>query len=73
SRDVGWDHLEPAQVAALALEAGGAMGDAERLGLAMYAGATGQVELARSELRRLRGGPLEIPAAREISRLGGLD
>jgi hypothetical protein len=55
SRDVGWDQVEPSQVAALALETGGTMGEAERLGLAMYAGVTGQKELAKGELRRLRG------------------
>ena len=73
SRDVGWGELEPGQVTALALETGGAMGEAERFGLALYAGGTGQGELAMRELRRLRGGPLGIPAARETSRLGGLD
>jgi hypothetical protein len=49
------------------------MGDAERFGLAVYAGATGQRALALGRLRELRRGLLAIPAEREISRLGGLD
>ena len=73
SRDVAWDQLEPSQVTDLALGTGGAMGEAERFGLAVYAGATGQGELAKTQLRGLRGGSLEIPATRELSRLGGLD
>jgi serine/threonine protein kinase len=73
SRDIGWDRLEPDQVSELASGAGGSMGEAERFGLAIYAGATGQAELAKHLLRGLRGGALAIPAGREISRLGGLD
>jgi hypothetical protein len=73
SKDLGWDRLEPAQVVELALGSGAPMGEAERLGLAIYEGATGQAEAARERLRKLRGGGLDIPAARELSRLGGLD
>jgi len=75
TRDLGWDKLEPSEISELAQGSGrgGAMGEAERFGLAVYAGATGQAELARKLLGGLRGGALEIPAAREISRLGGLD
>ncbi len=73
SRDVGWDKLEPAEIVDLALGLEGAMGEAERFGLALYAGATGQEKLAKSQLRGLLGGSLGIPASREISRLGGLD
>lgn len=73
SDDVGWDKLEPAQIAGLAIASEGMMGETEKFGLALYAGATGQRELAMSRLRGLRGGPLGIPAAREISRLGELD
>jgi hypothetical protein len=73
ARDVGWDKLEPAQIVELALATGDSMGETERFGLALYAGATGQGELAKVQLRGLRGGALGIPAARELSRLGGLD
>jgi len=73
SKDVGWDRLEPTQVVELALGSGAPMGEAEKLGLALYEGATGLGEAARERLRKLRGGVLDIPAARELSRLGGLD
>jgi len=73
SKDVGWDRLEPSQVVDLALASGAPMGELERLGLAIYEGATGRGESARERLRMLRGGVLDIPAARELSRLGGLD
>jgi len=70
SRDVPWDRLELGQVTALVRGWGGTLGDPERFGLALYAGMTGQAREAREELEKLRGGPLEIPAARERSRIG---
>jgi serine/threonine protein kinase len=70
SRDVEWSRLAPEQVVALVRGWGGTLGEAERFGLALYAAGTGQSRAAREELEKLRGGALEIPAARERSRIG---
>ncbi|HZL70880.1 MAG TPA: serine/threonine-protein kinase [Planctomycetota bacterium] len=73
AKDVGWDTLEPGQVSELAAGSRSVWGEAERFGLAVYAGTTDQRKLAKGLLRDLQGGALAIPAAREISRIGGLD
>jgi serine/threonine protein kinase len=70
SRDLGWERLDPKQIADLAADA---REPAEVFGWAVYVGATGQKARARDRLRGLRGGPLAIPAERELSRLEGLD
>ena len=73
AREVAWERLEPSQVAELALGVGGPLEESERFGLALYAAATGQDKMARDQFGRLQGGTLGIPAARELSRLEGLD